>query len=57
VILPPSAELAGGTTQRTDVGKIRWALIVVVIIGAAGALGGGLLRSGTLPRWLSRRRA
>jgi hypothetical protein len=55
-ILPPSAALAGGTTQRTDVGKIRWALITVLIIGGAGALGGTVLRSGRMPRWLIRRR-
>ena len=50
VIVPPSAELAGGTTPRSDVGTIRWVLITIVIIGGAGVLGGTLLRSGKLPR-------
>jgi hypothetical protein len=39
-----------GTTPRNDVGGIRDALIIVLIIGAAGALGGTLLRFGRLPR-------
>jgi len=50
VYVPPSAQLAGGTTPRSEVGTIRWALITVVIIGGAGVLGGALLRSGRLPR-------
>jgi hypothetical protein len=54
VIVPPTAQLAGGTTAPTDVGEIRWALIAVLIIGAAGALAGTLLRSGRVPRWIRR---
>jgi hypothetical protein len=54
VIFPPTAQLAGGTTQATDVGSIRWALVAVLIIGAGGALAGTLLRSGRMPRWFSR---
>jgi len=50
VFVPPSAQLAGGTTPRSDVGRIRWALITVLIIGGAGVLGGTLLRSDRLPR-------
>src|SRR5262249_61666665 len=50
VVVPPSAQLAGGTTPRSDVGTIRWVLITVVIIGGAGVLAGTLLRSGRLPR-------
>lgn len=62
VIVPPSAVLAGGTTPRQSPGAIRWVLIVVLITGAAGVLGGTLLRSGALPRlaaiprWLNRMR-
>ena len=61
-IVPPPAQLTGGITPRQSPGGIRWALIVVLIIGAAGVLGGALLRSGTLlrfgalPRWLNRTR-
>jgi H+/gluconate symporter-like permease len=55
--LAPSAELAGGTTPRQSTGAIRWALIAVLIIGAAGALGGTVLRSGRIPRWLIRGRS
>jgi hypothetical protein len=56
VIVPPSAQLVGGITPRQSPGGIRWVLIAVLIIGAVGALGGGLLRSGSLPRWLRRTR-
>jgi hypothetical protein len=56
VTLAPSAELAGGTTPRQSPGPIRWALIAVLIIGAAGVLGGTVLRSGRMPRWLIRGR-
>jgi hypothetical protein len=57
VYLAPSAELAGGTTPRQSTGAIRWALIAVLIIGAAGALGGTVLRSGRITRWLIRGRS
>jgi hypothetical protein len=50
VIAGPSAELVSGTTPRNEVGGIRDALIIVLIVGAAGALGGTLLRFGRLPR-------
>jgi hypothetical protein len=56
VVLQPTAELAGGTTPRQSPGGIRWALIAVLIIGAAGALGGTVLRSGRMPRWRIRGR-
>lgn len=54
VIGPPSAELSStGVTPRNNLGKVRWALIAVLIIGAGGALGGGLLRYGGWPSWLN----
>jgi hypothetical protein len=49
-VLPPSAQAAAGTTQSTPVGPIRIVLIIVLIIGAAGALPGTLLRYGRIPR-------
>jgi hypothetical protein len=55
VYLAPAGQESGGTTPRSDMGSIRWVLVAVVLIGAAGLLGGGLLRSGRLPRWPSRR--
>jgi hypothetical protein len=48
-ISPPSAQLAAGTTPATAVGAIRRTLIIVLIIGAAGAVGGALLRVRGLP--------
>jgi hypothetical protein len=54
VIGSPSAELSSGVTPRSNLGKVRWALIAVLIIGAGGALGGGLLRYGGWPNWLNR---
>jgi hypothetical protein len=53
----PSAELATSTTPRQPVGAIRWALIVVVIAGAACAASGAVLRAGMVSRWLHRRRS
>jgi hypothetical protein len=55
-ITPPSAELAATTTQRQPVGAIRWALLVVVLAGAACAAGGTVLRSAGVARWLRRAR-
>jgi hypothetical protein len=49
-VLPPSAQAAAATTQATIVGSVRDVLIIVLIIGAAGALAGGLLRYGRVPR-------
>lgn len=48
-VLPASAQAAAGTTQSTQVGAVRIVLIIVLIIGAAGALAGGLLRYGRVP--------
>ena len=48
-VLPPSAQAAAGTTPSTAVGSVRGVLIIVLIIGAAGALAGGLLRYGRVP--------
>jgi hypothetical protein len=55
-VRPPGAVLASSTTQRQPVGPIRWALLVVVIAGAACAVGGTLLRTARVPRWLHRAR-
>jgi hypothetical protein len=56
-VLPPAAQAAAGTTPLTTVGSIRVVLIIVLIIGAAGAVAGGLLRYGRLPgRGRSRQR-
>jgi hypothetical protein len=48
----PSAHLVAGTTPQTAMGVIRWVLLAVLIIGAAGAVGGTLLRTGQIPHWL-----
>jgi hypothetical protein len=48
-VLPPSAQAAAGITQGTAVGSVRGVLIIVLIIGAAGALAGALLRYGRVP--------
>jgi hypothetical protein len=53
-ISPPSAQLAATRTQKQPVGAIRWALLVVVMAGAACAAGGTVLRSGSVARWLRR---
>jgi hypothetical protein len=50
VISPPSAVLVSGTTPVNSAGNIRLALIVVLIIGAAGALGGSVLRFAHVPQ-------
>jgi hypothetical protein len=47
-ISPPGAELVSGTTPHVNVGGIRAALVIVLIIGAAGAVGGSALRFGSL---------
>jgi len=44
-IVPPSAELAAVRTARQLVGGIRWALLVVVLVGAACVAVGTVLRS------------
>ena len=56
VIVPPTVQLAAGTTPGQPVGPIRQVLVVVVIVGIAGAGGGILLRRGRLPRWPGRPR-
>jgi hypothetical protein len=55
-ISPPSAQLAATRTGRQPIGAIRWALIVVIMAGAACAASGTLLRSASLARWLKRLR-
>ncbi len=55
-ITPPGAELAATTTPGQPVGAIRWALLAVVIAGAACAVGGTVLRSAGVARWLRRMR-
>jgi hypothetical protein len=51
-ITPPSAQLAATRTSPQPVGAIRWALLVVVMAGAACATGGTVLRSASVARWL-----
>jgi hypothetical protein len=51
-VAAPSAQAAAGTTPGTTVGSVRGVLIIVLIIGAAGALAGGLLRYGRLPGYV-----
>jgi hypothetical protein len=48
----PSAVLASATTPGQALGAIRWALVAVVILGAASAASGTVLRSARVPRWL-----
>jgi hypothetical protein len=55
-ITPPSAQLAAARTGKQPVGAIRWALLVVVMAGAACAAGGTVLRSESVARWLRRLR-
>jgi hypothetical protein len=45
---PPTAELISGTTPRVNVGGVRMMLIIILIIGAAGAIGGSTLKFGSL---------
>jgi hypothetical protein len=49
-VLPPSAQAAAGTTTGTPVGSIRMVLIIILIVGLAGAVPGILLRYGRAPR-------
>jgi len=49
-VLPPAAQAASGTTQSTPVGSIRIVLIIVLIVGASGAVPGIVLRYGRIPR-------
>lgn len=51
-----SPQLAAATTERQVVGAIRWALLVVVIAGAACAISGAVLRTARVPAWLQRMR-
>jgi hypothetical protein len=48
-VLPPAAQAAAGTTQGTSVGSIRMVLIIILIVGLAGAVPGILLRYGRVP--------
>jgi len=50
LVLPPSAQAAAATTQGTIVGSVRDVLVIVLVVGAAGGLAGGLLRYGRVPR-------
>jgi hypothetical protein len=56
VIEPPTAQLVAGTTPGQPVGPVRNVIVVVFIIGIAGAGGGLLLRNGRMPRWPGRSR-
>ena len=49
-VLPPAAQAASGTTQSTAVGPIRIVLIIVLLVGGAGAVPGIVLRYGRMPR-------
>jgi hypothetical protein len=55
-ITPPSAQLAAITTKPQPAGAIRWALLVIVMAGAACAAGGTALRSAGVAQWLRRMR-
>ncbi|HSR86366.1 MAG TPA: hypothetical protein VLM11_19490 [Streptosporangiaceae bacterium] len=55
-ILPAPAQLTSSRTARQPLGGIRWALLVVVMAGAACAAGGTALRSASVARWLRRLR-
>lgn len=57
MILQPKGRLVAGTTPRQPVGAVRWALLAVVLAGAACAVGGAVLRSARVPRWLQRLRS
>jgi hypothetical protein len=55
-ISPPSAQLAATVTQPQPVGTVRWVLLFVFTAGVACAVGGTVLRSARVPRWLRRMR-
>jgi hypothetical protein len=55
-ISQPGALLAATTTPRLPVGAIRWVLLGVALAGGASAVGGTVLRSARVPRWLVRLR-
>jgi hypothetical protein len=55
-VILPRAQLTSGRTLPQPVGAIRWALLAVVIAGAACATGGTVLRTARVPRWLNRAR-
>jgi hypothetical protein len=55
-ITPPSAELASTRTSPNPAGAVRWALLVVVLAGAACAVGGVVIRSASLAGLVRRRR-
>ncbi|MBO0823386.1 MAG: hypothetical protein J2P27_05945 [Actinobacteria bacterium] len=50
-----SRQLPSATTPEQVVGAVRWALLVVVIVGAACATSGAALRSMRVPNWMRRR--
>jgi hypothetical protein len=55
-IVPPTISLESGNTPGQPVGPIRDVLVVVLIVGLAGAGGGIVMRNGRLPRWPGRSR-
>lgn len=52
----PATEAANETTPQQPVGAVRWALLAVVMVGAACAVGGTVLRSAGMALWLRRLR-
>jgi hypothetical protein len=52
----PLAHLTATRTQRQPLGTVRWVLLAVFTVGAACAVGGTVLRSADLTRWLHRLR-
>jgi hypothetical protein len=56
VVEPPTAQLVAGTTPGAPVGPVHDVIVIVFIVGIAGAGGGLLLRNGRLPRWPGRSR-
>jgi hypothetical protein len=55
-ITAPRAQLAAARTGRQPVGAVRWVLLAVVVAGAACAVGGTVLRSDSVARWLRQMR-
>ncbi|HEX6453609.1 MAG TPA: hypothetical protein VF060_29605 [Trebonia sp.] len=53
ILQPTSAALSGSRTKGTGVSAIKWVLVTIFILGAAGVLAGTVLRAD----WRSRRRS